>query len=134
MSALTPSRDISAASSVGNVRTVTDDGVRGELPEFQQMADPSSFRWEKLRGDVFCAKIEAAYEEAVHWRRNIFSVPSGKAGKMFVAELTRLYDAYATSSAMECVALRAASVLCMLLLQKPHQKSKARDHTVLSDG
>ena len=31
---------------------------------------------------------------------------------------------------MECVALRAASDLCMLLLQKPHQKSKARDHTV----
>ena len=29
--------------------------------------------------------IIAPYDEAVHWKRNIFSVPSGNAGKSFVS-------------------------------------------------
>ena len=34
--------------------------------------------------------------EVVHWRRNIFMIPSGKAGKSFVRELATLYQADAS--------------------------------------
>ena len=44
-------------------------------------------------------------------------------------ELSRLFLAFASASSMESIALRAAIVLPILLLQKPHCKSKAKEHT-----
>ena len=64
----------------------------------------------------------------MHWSRNVFPVPSGKAGKGFVNELAKLYRAYAEGTTLECIALKAASVLPILLLQRPHCDSKAKDH------
>ena len=58
----------------------------------------------------------------------MFSVPSGKAGKQFLRELTHLFNAYAQASALESIALKACVVACALLLQKPHFSSKSKDH------
>ena len=49
---------------------------------------------------------------------------------MFKCELTCLFRAYANQSDIESIALRAAMVMPSLLLQKPHAKSKAKDHTI----
>ena len=40
-----------------------------------------------------------------------------------------IFHAFGDGSAMECVALKAAMVLPALLLQKPHAKSKAKEHS-----
>ena len=48
--------------------------------------------------------------------------------KQFVAELARLFEAYATESPIEAFAIKAAMTMPALLLQKPHAKSKTRDH------
>ena len=37
--------------------------------------------------------INAVYEEVVKWRKNIFLLPSGAAGKSYIRETTRLIDA-----------------------------------------
>ena len=66
--------------------------------------------------DQFICTINAAYDEVVHWKRNIFSVPTGWAGNNFVSELTSLFRAYTDSSALEVVALFASMVLPILLL------------------
>ena len=79
-------------------------------------------------GEDFIQVINAAYEETVHWHPNLFSPPSGKAGKAFTDELSKLFKAYGENSALEPIALKAAMVLPSLLLQKPHQGSKSRDH------
>lgn len=52
----------------------------------------------------------------------------GNAGNSIVSELARLYKAYAEGSALECVALKATSIMPSLLLQRPHRKSKTKDH------
>ena len=49
--------------------------------------------------------------------------------KKFVYELSTLYRAYAEGSALECIALKAITVMSVLLLQKPHYKSKPKDHS-----
>ena len=64
----------------------------------------------------------------MHWKRNLFKIPSGKSGKSFVRELSRLFHAFGDGSAVECVALKAAMILPALLLQKPYAKSKAKEH------
>ena len=51
-------------------------------------------------------------------------VPHGKHGKSFVRELSRLFQ----DSPMECIALKAAFLLPLLVLQKLFQRSKNRGH------
>ena len=72
--------------------------------------------------------LDTVYTKVVHWRRNCFSVPFCKAGKDFVKELSRLYLAYGSASALESVALKATIVLPILLLQKPSKRSKTKSN------
>ena len=76
----------------------------------------------------FCMKINLAYEEVVHLRRNLFQVPSGSTGKAFVSELAHLFQVYADSSSLECIAVKATTIMQILLLQKPSRTSKSKDH------
>lgn len=85
--------------------------------------DPK-FTW----GDSFCKALKAVYDEVVHWRKNYFKIPLGNAGKSFVAEMARLYSAFAAGSTLECVTLRATIVLPILVLQLPHRRSKPKEH------
>lgn len=54
-------------------------------------------------------------------KRNLFEVPRGKAGTLFVRELSCLIDAYSDATAIEGIALKAAMVL--LLFFKSHPQS-----------
>ena len=98
------------------------------LPSYESAVTPN-FLWGDIDGESFAHSIDCCYAEIVHWRRNLFKTPSGKAGKSFVRELSRLFRAFGDASAMESVALKAAMVLPALRLQKPHAKSKAKDHS-----
>ena len=45
-----------------------------------------NFRWGELSGEEVDHEISKAYEEVVHWWRNMFKIPSGGQGKAFVQE------------------------------------------------
>ncbi|XP_064399254.1 uncharacterized protein LOC135345735 [Halichondria panicea] len=92
------------------------------LPNFLPISTPN-FTWGIHSATDFTQIIEATYSEVVHWRPNYFTIPLGKVGKEFVRELSRLFLAFATESSMESIALRAATVLPILLLQKPSQRN-----------
>ena len=116
-----PSLD-DAASSNGALGSAA---VRFPVPSPVSQMD---FVWGEIAAQDFVQVVEAAYCEPVHWRRNIFKVPSGKAGKEFVLELAHLFRSYANATALESVALKAAMIMPHLLLQKPSSTSKAKDH------
>ena len=84
--------------------------------------------WGDLDAKTFTDRLNNVYSIVVHWRRNIFAVPTGNAGSAFVRELSRLFRSYALGSALESVSLKAAICICVLLLQKPNRKSKSKDH------
>ena len=88
------------------------------------------FQWGSLDGKSFCNAINEAYNDVIHLKRNIFLLPSGDAGKSFIQEITLLFEAFANASALESIALKASFVMQILLLQKPSQKSKSRDHVI----
>ena len=100
-----------------------------DLPHFCSSAEPN-FKWGEVGGMVFRSVLNRIYEETVHWSRNLFKIPSGKAGTAFVREISRMFRAFADSSALESVAMKVVMVMPALLLQKPHPRSKARDHVV----
>ena len=115
------------SNSPGNDSHITPINTHS-LPAPTPLATPM-FVWGQLDASTFIPSLEATYNEVVHWKRNTFLVPYGAAGKKFVSELSRLYRAYAEGSALESVALKATTVMALLLLQKPFQKSKPRDHS-----
>ena len=57
-----------------------------------------SFTWGTQNGTEFCAEVDRVFEETIHWRRNIFQIPSGSCGKAFVSELAQLFQAYGDGS------------------------------------
>ena len=65
----------------------------------------------------------------MHWKKNSFDIPFGKSGYEFASELSRLFSAFANAWSMEHIALKATVVMPILLLQKPHRRSKTKDHT-----
>ena len=44
--------------------------------------------------ESFINEINAAYEEVVKWRRNVFMIPTGHAGKGFIKEIIALINAW----------------------------------------
>jgi len=108
-------------------RTDSDQDRLPDLPVFKPHANPE-FSWGTLDSSSFSTVLDNAYDETVHWRKNCFKIPHGNAGKSFVNELARLFQAFATGSALESVALKAAMTLPPLLLQKPHRNSKTKTH------
>lgn len=101
--------------------------VPDDLPPFPALSFPS-FTWGDIDGHSCCSRIDEVYEKIVHWRRNLFEVPRGKVGEDFVTEHARLLEGYSVATAMECIALRAAMVLPSSLLQRPHPRSRTKDH------
>ena len=54
--------------------------------------------------------IDQTYQKNVHWRSNIFKIPSGKQGKAFVKEMAHLFTCYAEGSSMGRIALKMAMI------------------------
>ena len=117
----------SSRSSDGSHSSQSQSSVP-DLPPFSPLPD-ESFVWGCLDSSRCSEAIDTCYGEAVHWVRNLFKIPSGNAGKAFVRELCRLFCAYNNDSGLARVALKAAFLFPILVLQKPHQRSKTKEHT-----
>ena len=98
-----------------------------DIPAYHAAAD-ITFSWDDLDPTSFCQSLKEAYAETVHWKKNLFKVPLGNVGKSFVAELSRLYNVFASGSALESIALMAVIVLPILVLQSPHRRSRVKEH------
>ena len=64
----------------------------------------------------FAQQVSTTYDVVVHWRRNVFLVPYGCAGKEFVQELARLFRSYGEAGALESIAIKA---VCTSLTTSP---------------
>ena len=71
-----------------------------------------------------------AYEKIVHWKRNLFMMPSGVAVKKYIEEITRLLELWIQDPPLKSIALKAIHSMSALLLQKPTKNSKSKDHLV----
>ena len=85
------------------------------LPLFRPVSDPH-FKWKDLTGVVL---INWCYSRATHWIPNLFTIPCGKQGKLFIKKLTCLFCLYSEDSAMECLTFKVAFVFPILVLQTP---------------
>ena len=74
--------------------------------------------------------VSAIYEEIVFWRKNLFKLPSGAAGKSYIKETTKLIEFWnENKQPMKEIALKMVMIMPAVLLQKPSRKSTAKQHT-----
>ena len=83
-----------------------------------------------LNEDDILQAGNSMYEEIVYFRKNLFKLPSGAAGKRFLKELTRLIEIWNENKLpLSNVSLKMAMLLPAVLLQKPCRKSTAKQST-----
>ena len=87
-----------------------------------------SFLWGETKGSNFVKDLDTMYEKIVYWRQNLFLLPSGRPGKKFIKEITRLVNSWIDNTALKQFSLKAIMVMPALLLQKPSHNSKSKDH------
>ena len=63
------------------------------------------FYWGEVSGSQISKEINACYEKIVFWRRNLFMLPNGAAGKNFIREVTRLLNSWVENSPMKSIAM-----------------------------
>ena len=67
------------------------------------------------------------YEEIVFWRRNVFKLPSGAAGKRYIKETTRLIEIWNSNKMpLADIAIKMNMDMPAVLLQKPSRKSTSK--------
>ena len=101
------------------------------VPDYESKeGDLARAKWNGLQGKELFDTINDIYHEITTWQRNLFKVPTGRAGQDFVSEVNLSLQHFATGTLLESISLKIAFILFPLLLQKPSKKSKAKDHTV----
>ena len=81
-----------------------------------------------LKGLEFVQQINDAYNTIIKWRLNMMKLPTGKAAKEFVSELTTWLEHFNKNTEFAPIALKVYHTLPSLLLQKPSKNSKAKEH------
>ena len=99
-----------------------------DLPPYHPLSAPNFF-WGSLDGHTCSSIIHNCYSEAILWKHNFFYIPRGYTGESFVKELSRLFKAYAEASALESIALKAAFLFPILILQRPSSRIKSKEVT-----
>jgi hypothetical protein len=109
------------------------DNSQPELPTFTEINMQPSATYNNMEPSEFQSTIHRIYEVMVAWRKNLFLLPTGKAGKDFIELTTEWLRNYNTNNSFHGLAMKVVMILPGLLLQKPNAKSKAKEHTKALD-
>ena len=52
-----------------------------------------NFKWNSVDGNLFTNELNHVYDTIVYWRKNLFILHTGAAGKKYICEITRLINA-----------------------------------------
>ena len=85
--------------------------------------------FQKRRTLYFEENVSSIYEKIVYWKNNTFHIPTSKGGRYFIDEAARLINAWVRGSPLKNIALKAVMIMPSLLIQKPSNDSKSKDHT-----
>ena len=82
--------------------------------------------WER-DGIRFKDDLNEAYEKTVFWRKNLFTLPTGKAENKYIKEVTKLLNAWTQNTPLKSINLKVIHTMPALLLKKPGKTSISRE-------
>ena len=128
------SKEVNQSTSPQRCQDTTQrpqSSIQPNLPDYEVLPNEIKNKtWGNISHESFCDTINGVYDEIVHFRRNIFNAPSGRAGKAFIEELAFWIKQFNSNSDLNSVALKAFMVLPTLILQKPSATSKSKEHSL----
>ena len=104
-----------------------NNNIKVTFPSYKLDPLPTT-AWHDYTAEQFVNLINTTYDNIIHWRKNLFKLPNGKASHLFINELSLWLDHYNRGTDFKCMALKVFMTLPCLLLQKPSKNSKAKDH------
>ena len=105
-----------------------DPTIQANLPAYTSMPTVPNQDYNNVDKTRFAITINAIFEDTLHWKKNLFLVPTGKSGKEYVKLETEWLKKFNTGSSFQYLALKVFNILPNMLLQKPSATSKTRDH------
>ena len=109
----------------------TDTTIDTPLHELNEHAPRNDTHIDKLSIDTHEPDkfkiFKEIYDKSAHWRRNIFSLPSGKVGKDFITEMTKLIDLWCNKNPDAKYVLYGLMILPKLILQKHMRNPNAKN-------
>ena len=116
-------------STVSDTVTTTDENTLLDNQSFGNIKTPEERdKWGRYDSYQFEENLSLVYEKIVYWKKNLFLLPSGRTGKQFIEETTKLINEWLHDSPLKDIAFKAIMTMPSLLIQKPSKKSKSRDH------
>ena len=67
--------------------------------------------WGKYKDHEFEKNVSQVYETVVFWRKNLFLLPSGKAGRKFIGEVSRLMSEWLHDSLLKDIEFKGIMVI-----------------------
>ena len=105
-----------------------ESDIFANLPSFVEAKKCAEILANSTKGVVQSKNINAAYDEIIHWKKNIFDVPSGKSGKNFILDLAKWLEHYNTKGNYQNITVKVFMIL-PALLQKSSKTSKAKERS-----
>ena len=99
-----------------------------DIPKFVPANMTPGKPMHNLEGHIFAQKINKAYDTIIKWRSNLMKLPTGRAAKEFIREITSWLEHFNKGSEFAPIALKVFHTLPALLLQKPSRNSRAKDN------
>ena len=102
------------------------------LPEiniFVTIKSQDEHLWGHMPFSSLLTQVTTIYDEIAFYHKNLFKVPSGKGGKMFIEELTFWLQHFNKRTKLNEIAMKCFMILPTLMLQKPSPRSKAKEHS-----
>eukprot|EP00117_Sycon_ciliatum_P037591 scpid15790/ scgid28089/ len=75
--------------------------------------------------------VRTLFDEVVHWKRNIFMLPLGSAGREFVMEIANIISFFNLDTPLSGIAWTVLTIACHLLLQKPLGSSRGGENATI---
>ena len=122
--------NINSNTAINDSSNIAATNDKSDSHDSNGNRDYETYFWSDVRGTVFEKDLNDAYEKIVHWKRNLFMMPSGAVGKKYIEEITCLLKLLMQDSPLKSITLKAIHVMPALLLQKPSKNSKSKDYLV----
>ena len=98
------------------------------LPPFDPvMPCQGKFNWGDASAEEWIYQVTNAFDHTARFRKNIFVLPSGAAGKAFVRSKQVLFDSMSKGNPLEGIAMKAQAIMEPLLLQIFNRKAKKKE-------
>jgi len=120
--------DMALTSKITAEKRTTQNPTEPDPPPPKPPDEFPAYKWGNYTSFSFEENFKKIYESIVFWRRNLFLLPTGNAGKWYIDETVRLINEWLSNSPLKNIAFKAIMIMPSLLLQKPSKESKSRDH------